>query len=109
MKKTKIKVPVYDRVVYVIHATNMDKVTKKFDLRPGAEKYDAFCFRKDDFIYAVFQTKKPHIIAHECVHLVNMIFDDVNAELDLRNDEPQAYLTGFLFKKIYKSLHKKHI
>jgi hypothetical protein len=107
MKITRIKVPIYTREVRVVYSTDMDAVTKKFDLRAGAEKYDAFCFRKGDYIYAVFQSAEPHIIAHECVHLVNMIFDDVHVEPDLLNDEPQAYLVGWLFGKIYKILPKK--
>lgn len=108
MKAYKIKVPIYQSEVRVVYSKDMAAVTNKYNLRPGANKYDAFCFRKGDHIYVIFQNKAPHIIAHECVHLVNMIFDDVFVELDLKNDEAQAYLTGYLFKKICKFLKKNN-
>jgi hypothetical protein len=39
-------------------------------------------------------------IAHEIVHLKNYIYQDIGIESDRFNDEPEAYLTGWLFKQI---------
>ena len=44
------------------------------------------------------------LIAHESVHLVNHLFEDWGIKLDLDNDEPQAYLTGWFVEQIDKFL-----
>lgn len=41
---------------------------------------------------------------HECVHIVNMIFNARGLKLDSNNDEFQAYLTGWLFKHLYDKI-----
>lgn len=46
------------------------------------------------------------IIAHETVHLVNAIYVDSGIQLDRHNDEPQAYLTGWFVREIYKALNQ---
>lgn len=42
------------------------------------------------------------VIAHECVHIKNLIFRNKGIQADPKNDEPEAYLVGFLFKEIEK-------
>lgn len=44
------------------------------------------------------------LIAHEVVHLVNAIYAERHMKLDIHNDEPQAYLTGWITEQIYKTL-----
>lgn len=39
-------------------------------------------------------------LAHECVHAKNIIFRDRGIENDMHNDEPEAYLVGYLFRKM---------
>jgi hypothetical protein len=58
--------------------------------------------------YVAGFTDKEHLsnIAHEIVHLKNQIYLDCAMELDRHNDEPEAYLTGWLFDQIYNFLHK---
>jgi len=59
--------------------------------------------------YVVAFTDPKHLsnIAHEIVHIKNHIFCDCGAELSFRYDEPEAYLTGWLFDEIYNFLNKK--
>jgi hypothetical protein len=45
-------------------------------------------------------------IAHESVHLANLIFRERGIKPDPYNDEPQAYLTGWLFDQIERFLNK---
>lgn len=44
------------------------------------------------------------LIAHEVVHIVNSIYVERRMKLDPHNDEPQAYLTGWVTKQIYNAL-----
>lgn len=46
------------------------------------------------------------IVAHEIVHAVNILFDKKGIKHDINNDEPQAYLTGYLTKLIYKAIEE---
>lgn len=45
-------------------------------------------------------------IAHEAFHASNMIFDQVGALPDIDNDEPQAYLIGYITDLIIQFLTK---
>ena len=113
MKKVFI-VPIYGAKVTVIYAKNKayyKKVKKKHNLNDEADLADAFVYRlttKKNVInyYIVFRVGSLENIAHEVTHLVNFIFEDRGVELDFKNDEPQAYLTGYLFDKVYKALKK---
>lgn len=49
------------------------------------------------------------VIAHEAVHLVNFIFDYIGQELDLLNDEAQAYLTGYFVKRFMETVREAPI
>lgn len=40
------------------------------------------------------------VVAHEAVHIVNHIFQQCDIMLDIHNDEPQAYLTGWVVDQI---------
>lgn len=103
----KIKIPIYGGLLKVIYVKDMSKVIKKYNLTDNCYNHDAFCFKHKGIYYAIFQTKKPSIVAHESVHIVNMIFEDSNIQLDLINDETQAYLTGWVFNKISKAIKWK--
>ena len=48
--------------------------------------------------------------AHQAIHIKNMIYTHYCIKHDLNNDEPEAYLTGWLVGKIeetYKQFKKK--
>lgn len=60
------------------------------------------CFRKSrNGVYTYCAAFKPDTklkyIAHESVHLCSNIFEVHDIKPDVYNDEPQAYLTGWLF------------
>ena len=46
-------------------------------------------------------------IAHESLHAVNSIFDELGIEYDLSNDEHAAYLVGYVAKCCWKVLQKE--
>lgn len=47
------------------------------------------------------------IIAHESVHAANVIFTSLEIKGDTVNDEPFAYMVGFIVKKINETLKMK--
>lgn len=47
------------------------------------------------------------IIAHECLHIVNMILVDRGVLPDFNNDEPLTYLLEYITNKVHKFINKK--
>ena len=45
-------------------------------------------------------------IAHEADHLCNQLFKGIGATVDVNNDEPHAYLLGWIVKQITKNYLK---
>jgi hypothetical protein len=58
--------------------------------------------------FVVAFTDATHLsnIAHKIVHLKNAIYLACAMEVDRYNDEPEAYLTGWLFDQINNFLNK---
>lgn len=115
MKKIEINIPIYyDKLVVVYCSKGLKKAFKKYKLQGNHKLVDALVFRKHTKsartkYYALFTSLNKAVIAHETVHLVNHIFEDRYIELDSNNDEPQAYLTGWIFYNVYKALKQlKH-
>jgi hypothetical protein len=83
-------------------------VEKKYKTK-SLSNYGAITMREPnnfgEYIIA-FEYTEGTIIAHEIVHLKNYIYQDCAMELDRYNDEPEAYLTGWLFLKINNFLNK---
>ena len=107
IKKT-INIPIYQCKLTIILDKDLSYVTKTYNTI-DLSNYGAVTMRVPDkhseYIVA-FEYNEGSIIAHEIIHLVNYIFEDKHIKLDLKNDEPQAYLTGWLFKKIQKAISK---
>ena len=112
MSTKSIKLPMY------IGNFHMHKLESKSDFAKMKKKheknmpknfndYDGFVFYEKDNYHVVFR-KIPtmSVISHEVVHLVNAVFIEHQIELDLYNDEPQAYLHGWFVKQIDKFLKK---
>lgn len=67
----------------------------------GFKEVRAFCAMTNkngvDHFWIMFKSKDLDLntISHEIVHAVNFIYLSRGIKLDLNNDEPQAYLTGW--------------
>ena len=49
-------------------------------------------------------------LVHECVHATNFIFDTTGMQLDVHNDEAQAYLAGWFGEQVddfYRQLKER--
>ncbi len=107
MKKKTINIPIYEMKLTMILTDNLSDIQKKYKTT-SLEGFGAVTFTdvtKYRHQVVVF-TDADHLsnIAHEIVHIKNNIYLDCHAELDRVNDEPEAYLTGWLFDEIYKFL-----
>lgn len=109
MIKTKYKIPLYGGKFIVIKTNDMQSVLEKYGFKIDASKYGAFTFEryKNDYfrVIVIFDSCDIPLIAHEAVHVVNAIFNHAGIKPDVINDEPQAYLTQWVVKKIYKALN----
>lgn len=105
MKVKKIHIPIYFGKLVIIKAKNWDKINSKFDFNV-TKGTAAIAFKRENkkgftrYYFCSIADFDASIIAHESVHICNYIFKDRGVELDLTNDEPQAYLTGWIFKQI---------
>jgi hypothetical protein len=108
MRKTTIDIPIYQCKLTIILDKDLSYIEKKYGTKSLSD-YGAVTMRVpnkfSEYIIA-FEYSDGDIIAHEIVHLKNYIYQDRCIELDLNNDEPEAYLTGWLFKQINNFLNK---
>jgi hypothetical protein len=111
MKSKTINVPVYECGLTIILTKDLNEVVKKYKLNGEFGNFGALTFenKSKHRNYVVAFTDASHLsnIAHEIVHIKNYIFLGINAKIDLHNDEPEAYLTGWLFDKIYEFLNQE--
>jgi hypothetical protein len=113
MKIKKVDIPIFFGYFRIVIAKDLSMAYKKI-VNDGHEvsDYDAFVYndktKKGICRHTVFlHPKCGHaIIAHEVVHLVNALFINSDIKLDPRNDETQAYLTGWFIRQIYKVIEK---
>jgi hypothetical protein len=47
-------------------------------------------------------------ITHEAVHAANDVFEFIGVDLDIANDEPQAYLVDWIARQIFGALNEYH-
>lgn len=110
MKSKIVKIPIYNCQVTIIYDKDLSCISEKYGTKP-LTNYGAIVLRnpwKFSHYIVGFTHKQEGIIAHEVVHLVNYIFKDRGVELDVDNDEPQAYLTGWLYNKIDNFLNQNN-
>jgi hypothetical protein len=109
MRKTTIDIPIYQCKLTIILDKDLSYIEKKYGTKSLSD-YGAVTMRVPDkfseYIMA-FVDNEGSIIAHEITHLKNYIYLDCSMELDRCNDEPEAYLTGWLFKQIETFLKTK--
>lgn len=106
MKETTIDIPIYFGKLTIITTDSWSKVNLLYNTKIDSKLYDAVVFEikdNDEYIVAIKKVEWS-IIAHEVVHIVNAIFLKCGIELDRHNDEPQAYLTGWIINEIDKHI-----
>ncbi|RIV23617.1 hypothetical protein DYU11_11590 [Fibrisoma montanum] len=97
MRGTVVKIPLYFERLRILVSEVLEK-----------PEYDAYVmFQKDEMVLHIKPDASIGIIAHETVHIVNHVFKQCGILLDVDNDEPQAYLTGWVANQIYKAIHER--
>jgi len=107
MIKVKVKIPIFTGSLTIILGKDLAYVQKKYKT-PPLEAFGAVTLRgKGARSYVVAFENKDDVglIAHEAVHIVNLIFLDCGQELDRTNDEAQAYLTAWVVDTIYEHIN----
>lgn len=110
MRQKTIEINPYCATLTMFETTNLNWIEQEYKTK-SLEGYGAVTFDDESEYrhYIVAFTDKKHLsnIAHEIVHIKNYIYRDCAMELDIHNDEPEAYLTGWLFEEIYKFLNEE--
>lgn len=110
MKSKTIKIPIYCCSLTIHYDNDLSLVQEKYKTS-SLEDFGAVTLKDKTkyrhYVVAFSDAKHLSNIAHEIVHIKNHIFLDCAMELDRYNDEPEAYLTGWLFDEIYNFLKDK--
>jgi len=101
-----IKIPIYQGTLTVIFDNDLSYVQKKYNTIPLNNYGAVFLSNDKEFrkYVVAFETEDLGTIAHEVTHIKNQIFKDCMMELDVDNDEAEAYLVGWLYREIHKVL-----
>lgn len=104
----KLKTPLYFETIQIVITNDFNKALKKNNISYNFDTnmYSAFVWIKGDITLFITPDSDISIIAHECVHIVNEIFKRCAIKLDIENDEPQAYLMGWIVKEVYDIMNK---
>lgn len=107
MKQKTIDIPIYCGKLTIILDNDLKCIEKRYSTS-SLDNFGAVTLKdpKKYRHYVAAFTDSEHLsnIAHEIVHIKNHIYLDCAMELDRFNDEPEAYLTGWLFDSIYNFL-----
>lgn len=112
MKKKKIKIPIYYGDLFLIQTDDFEKVEKKYNLTSlhgvYACAWDNPKKNGESRFYMLFSYDcDPVDIAHEALHVTNFICKSRNISVDMNNDEPRAYLLGWIVQQCHDFLKIK--
>ena len=98
-----VPIPIYFGTLVIIFTDELERLNSVYNTNIKEEDYDAVVFSEVDNsskLVVAIKEKNWSVIAHEAVHIVNSIFLSCNIQLDRNNDEPQAYLMGWVIQQI---------
>lgn len=108
-----VYIDVYDKYFYVCFGEEeYKKVLKFFGVDEDTEQWNYNDFRgmlvadpESEKLVLIFQSAKrdyqdSDVIGHECIHLLYYILNQRNIEFNFNNQEPVAYLMGFIQEKV---------
>lgn len=115
MRKTSRKIPIYFGKVEIIEVEDLNEIRDKynFDANYSFSSTEAMVFNYPQpsgmlkYIMAFEKDPTPKVIAHECYHFVHFVFNDRGIKVETDNDEPGAYLMGWIFEQVYNFINSK--
>jgi hypothetical protein len=112
----KFDIAIYERTLYICTGASKEEMNKRFicSIDPYEfEQVDACSFTgvmkhdKDICVYVAWfssdNAKTANIQAHEAVHVADSIYKNLGIHHDVANNEPYAYLVGFIVECINKT------
>jgi len=111
----KVKIPIYFGEIVVIQKKKLSDIPKKWTIDFDFHGYAATCYTKNDkngclrIVIAFMKPTTPEIIAHESYHAVSYLFSHNGIKHDLNNDEPGAFILGWIVKQCHKNLKTRKI
>lgn len=104
----KIQVPIYDFTIYVTIFDKWEEI-KKYHEGALEDEREGFILINDTDatkLRLFVNVECPSCIMHEIIHVKNIIFDVIGHTSNRYNDEPEAYLVQYLYKKIVEVYYK---
>ena len=111
--KRTFQIPIYFAKLTVIVCDDLQKWVDKMGIDFDANGYSAVTVKEmtntGERKYFIFLTPDcdEGDIAHECKHVLNMIFKFIGLRLDTENDEAECYFLGWLVNKVM-SVYKQY-
>lgn len=104
----RVEVPIYDFTIYVTIFDEWEEVRKyhKDKLNEEREGFTLINDADPTKLKLFINIDCPSCIMHEIIHIKNIIFEVINHISDTHNDEPEAYLVQYLYKKIVEIYYK---
>lgn len=107
-----IRVAIYGNYLIDICYGDLVEIQKHFkfpvDLNVNASVFETHFHEKQEIFEHVILVVGPDTtipqLVHECIHLKNKLFKDIGHTLDVDNDEPEAYLTQYIFRMVTDKL-----
>ena len=109
----KINIPIFFGELVLIQKKKLSDIPKKWAIDFDFHGYAATCYTKNTkggclrVVIAFMNPTTPEIIAHEAYHAVNNLFVNNGIKPDLYNDEPAAFILGWIVKQCHKYLKVK--
>jgi hypothetical protein len=109
--KGKIKISVYETEVQLMVVDSMSELQDLL-MKKGIMVHDVtncegitLGYNKTYLVVLVKELISHNLIAHELFHLATMVTKDI----DIEDEESQAWLNGYITEHVYKILNKKNI
>lgn len=116
MKIYKTDIPLYFGKLIIVFSKDFDKAVTKLKLDTKGQSnlngFSSFVMTKPNKkgITRYYMILAPKVdnsaIAHEALHVTNWILNDRHIMADFVNDEPQAYLLGWVVAQVDKAKRK---
>ena len=110
IKEYKKILPILDIPYSIVIYDENQEFTNKFkdvEFSHSPEDFQGGVFNMNGIFYMAFLNNENinvGVIAHECKHLVNLVFDLIGQKLDTNNDELECYFLGYITNIVFKLL-----
>lgn len=109
MKSKRVEIPIYFGSLVMYKSNKWKKIEKKYNL-DSTQGFLAFAFsvqqknRASQYVVCLPKKCDASVLAHEALHITNLILKERGVYVSLEEDEAQAYLLGWVIKELNKFL-----